>query len=62
MNLNVMYCVDDISKMFRLGRTQTYKLVNSKGFPAIRLNNKILVPGDKLEIWIEKQCGKLYRF
>lgn len=54
----VLYSVKDIQKIFKIGITQSYQLMSASGFPAIRLNKKLLVPKDKLIKWIDKNCGK----
>ena len=58
----VMYTVDDIQRIFSIGRTKAYQLMCSSGFPAIRLNKKLLVSKEKLEEWIRKNSGKTYNY
>ena len=58
----VMYTVDDIQRIFSIGRTKVYQLMCSSGFPAIRLNKKLLVSKEKLEEWIRKNSGKTYNY
>ena len=57
-----MYTVDDIQRIFSIGRTKAYQLMCSSGFPAIRLNKKLLVSKEKLEEWIRKNSGKTYNY
>ena len=57
-----MYTVDDIQRIFSIGRTKAYQLMCSSGFPAIRLNKKLLVSKEKLEVWIRKNSGKTYNY
>lgn len=57
-----MYTVDDIQKLFMIGRTKAYQLMSSSGFPAIKLNKKLLVEKHKLEEWISKNSGKTYNY
>ena len=58
----VMYAIDDIQRIFGIGRSKAYKLLSSSGFPTIRLNKKMLVEKSKLEDWIAKNSGKVYRY
>lgn len=58
----VLYTVDDIQKIFKCGKRQAYCLVNSSGFPKIRINRRILVPKDKLEKWINTYTGKEFKY
>lgn len=57
-----MYTVDDIRKIFMIGRTKAYQLMSSNGFPTIKLNKKMLVEKNKLEEWITKNSGKSYNY
>lgn len=56
----VLYNVDDIQHIFNIGRSKAYQLLSSSGFPAIKLNKKLLVEKGKLEEWIAKNSGKTY--
>lgn len=58
----VLYTPKDIQKMFQLSRTNTYQLINSPGFPSVRLNKKILIPKKDLEKWLEKQSNHEYNY
>lgn len=58
----IMYNVEDIMRIFHMGRSKAYQLVNSDGFPRVRLNNKILVPKNNLEDWIQKHTKKQHLF
>jgi predicted DNA-binding transcriptional regulator AlpA len=58
----IMYNVEDIMRIFHMGRSKAYHLVNSDGFPRVRLNNKILVPKSSLEDWIQKHTKKQHLF
>lgn len=58
----VLYTVNDIMRIFRMGKSRAYQLMVSDGFPSFRLNKKIYVSQEKLEKWIEKTCGKTYKY
>lgn len=58
----VLYTVDDIQRIFKLGRTKAYELMASDGFPAFKLNSKVYVERNKLQNWISKRDGKTYNF
>lgn len=57
-NEMILYTVEDIQKIFRIGRSKAYQLLSMRGFPAIRLNRKVYVPKEKLEEWVGKNAGK----
>ena len=48
-NMPVLYDVEDIQKIFKIGRTRAYQLMTSPAFPSIRMNRKIYVTKEKLE-------------
>lgn len=54
----VLYTIEDIQRIFQIGRTKAYALVASAGFPTIRINKKTLVPKKQLNEWIDKNIGK----
>ena len=56
----VMYNVKDITKIFNCGITHAYELVNSKGFPSIKVGGRFLVERTALEKWMEKHQGKTF--
>lgn len=56
----VLYDISDIQRIFKIGRTKAYQLVSANGFPSIKLNRKVYVPKDKLEVWINRNCGKTF--
>lgn len=56
----ILYTVDDIQAIFKIGRSKAYQLMSSSGFPTMRLNKKLLVEKSKLEDWVSKQSGKTY--
>ncbi len=58
----VLYTVDDIQEMFRLGRTRAYELMSADGFPAFRLNRKVYVERGKLMDWVNKMGGKTFSY
>lgn len=51
------YTIKDIQKKTGLGYSTVYKLVQVKGFPKIKIGNRIIVPIDKFEKWMEDNIG-----
>lgn len=58
----VLYTVEDIQRIFQIGKSKAYSLMRSDGFPSIRLNKKLYVSQSELNNWINTQSGKLYRY
>ena len=48
-----MLSVREVQQILRLSKDTVYKLMNSKGFPRIRIGRKILIPELELEAWIK---------
>ena len=46
--------VDDVRKMLGISRASAYSLVNQKGFPRIRIGNRIVIPCDLFNEWVTK--------
>ncbi len=61
-NKTVLYTVDDIQRIFKLGRTKAYQLMISEGFPSIRLNRRLYVQKEKLDAWINQNSGKQFLY
>lgn len=46
--------VYELQEQLQIGRAKAYELVNSKGFPSLRVGRKILVSVEGLKKWIEQ--------
>lgn len=55
-----LFTVRQIQEIFSCGKRQAYELVNSDGFPVLRIEKRIYVPEDDLEKWIKKHIGKTH--
>jgi hypothetical protein len=51
------YTVSDISRILRIGRNGAYKLVSCKDFPTIHVGNRIIIPADHFNSWINQQAA-----
>lgn len=58
----VLYNIEDVRKMFKLGRTTAYELMSSDGFPSFKINSRVYVEREKLREWVGKRAGKEYNF
>ena len=53
---------EDIARILRISRQSAYELLNSKGFPTLRVGKKrMMVPKDKFIVWVDEnsQCGQM---
>ena len=48
--------VPDIQKMMGISRASAYALVKSKGFPHIIVGNRIVIPFDLFNKWVEESA------
>lgn len=48
----------DVSDILKLGKNQTYVLMNSKYFPSYKIGRKVFVTDKALEEWLKKIQGK----
>lgn len=52
------YTTEDLIRILKISKTTAYKLVNSKGFPAIKFGKVVRIPKDKFESWVQTYTGK----
>jgi len=58
----ILYTIEDIQRIFKIGRTKAYQLMCSSSFPMFKLNRTMYVSKSELEKWIAKNKGKTYKY
>ena len=58
----VLYTVDDIQRIFKIGKTKAYALMSANGFPSFKMNAKLYVRREHLDSWLEKRTGKSFLY
>lgn len=58
----IVYTVNDIQNILSLGKTRTYELMRSDGFPSFRLNSRLYVTKENFEKWLSKYTNKTFRY
>ena len=48
---------DLVSKVLGIAPSSAYELMHEKGFPALRIGSRIVVPEEKFQQWVEEQMG-----
>ena len=48
---------DLVSKVLGIAPSSAYELMHEKGFPSLRIGNRIVVPKEQLQQWVEEQMG-----
>ena len=56
-DLPLMLSVPDLTAALGISRAGAYDLVKTKGFPALRIGSRILIPKDGLIAWIKRNTG-----
>ena len=50
----------EVKEVLGFGINKTYQLINSQGFPKIKIGRQYLIPENEFNKWIEKYCYKKY--
>lgn len=54
-DLPLVLSVPEVGEVLGISRAGAYELVRSKGFPRIKIGNRIVVPKDKFLAWMDAQ-------
>lgn len=46
-----------VAKTLGVSPSTAYELMHEKGFPSLRIGNRIVVPKEKFQQWVEEQMG-----
>ena len=52
--------VKEFIEEYGIGTNKAYEIVNSKGFPVIRLGKKILIIRNKIDEWLNDNIGERF--
>lgn len=52
--------VKEFAKEYGIGTNKAYEMVNSKGFPVVKLGRKILVIRDRVDEFLYKSIGNSF--
>lgn len=47
-----------VAGLLGVSPSSAYELMHEKGFPSLRIGNRLLVPKDQFQIWVE---GRMHR-
>ena len=50
----------NVADLLGLSPTSVYGLMKKRGFPTIRVGNRVVIPKDKFFEWAEKNTSKVY--
>lgn len=52
-----VYTVAETAQFLGINLIKTYDLCRAKGFPAVRIGKRIVVPKKALDRWLDEQAG-----
>ena len=55
--LPLMLSVPEMAAALGISRAGAYELARSEGFPALRIGNRIVIPKDSLQKWVNQNIG-----
>ena len=47
-----------VAKLLGVSPSSAYELMHEKGFPAMRVGNRLIVPKAEFQIWVQNQINK----
>lgn len=53
--LPLMLNAQQLCQVLGISISSAYELMNEKGFPSVRIGNRLIVPKEKLKEWIDRQ-------
>ena len=60
MENKILITVKEFIEEYGIGTNKAYEIVNSKGFPVIRLGKKILIIRNKIDEWFNDNIGERF--
>lgn len=47
-----------VAKLLGISPSSAYELMHEKGFPVLKIGNRMVVPKEKFRAWVEESLGK----
>ena len=54
--LPIMLSVPQLAVVLNISCSGAYTLARSEGFPSLKIGSRIVIPKDKLQVWINENC------
>ena len=45
------------AKLLGVSISSMYELMHEKGFPVLRIGSRLVIPKEKLKVWVEQRIG-----
>lgn len=49
---------ETVAKLLGISPSSGYELMHEKGFPVLKIGNRMVVPKEKFRDWVEQNVGK----
>ena len=49
---------ETVAKLLGISPSRGYELMHEKGFPVLKIGNRMVVPKEKFRAWVEENVGK----
>ena len=49
---------ETVAKLLGISPSSGYELMHEKGFPVLRIGNRMVVPKERFREWVEENAGK----
>ena len=54
-DLPITLNAQDVAAVLGISRANAYSLMHTRGFPTLQIGKRMVVPKDKLLVWMDKQ-------
>lgn len=56
-DMPIMLTITQVASALNISRTSAYELAHCKNFPAMLIGSRIIVPKDRLMVWIDNKLS-----
>ena len=49
---------ETLARLLGISISSCYELMHERGFPAVRIGSRLVVPKEKLKLWVDENAGK----
>ena len=49
---------ETLARLLGISISSSYELMHERGFPAVRIGSRLVVPKEKLKLWVDEIAGK----
>ena len=49
---------ETLARLLGISISSSYELMHERGFPAVRIGSRLVVPKEKLKLWVYENAGK----